>query len=117
MAYGTTGWKTPSRLRSATRATRQASPICGPPSALLRVEDERRNDAGGRRESRVTGGKPTGTALHLAQVGVRLHIHLHLTEFHLAKTHQREDRAYRVHALLYHVGRSHGLLKCPLPLG
>jgi hypothetical protein len=48
---------------------------------------------------------------------VRVHVHLHLPELELAETHEREHRTHRVHALLGHVGRAHGLLEGAVPFG
>ena len=62
-------------------------------------------------------GKPARAALHLAEVGVRVDVHLHFAELQVAEAHQREDRAHRLHPLLHHIRRAHGLLERALPFG
>src|ERR1039457_2553991 len=79
------------------------------------VDDEGGDDAGGGRETGSAGGKPARTAVYFAQVGVRVHIHLHFTELQVAECHQRKRGTHRIYALLHHVGRTHGLLDGAVP--
>jgi hypothetical protein len=58
----------------------------------LLVDDEGGGEAGRGGEAALAAGDPARAALHLAQVGVGMHIHLHLAELQLAEGHQREDR-------------------------
>src|ERR1017187_8540924 len=84
---------------------------------LLGIENEGGHNAGGGGEAGLAGGKPTGTALHLAEVGVGVDIHLHLAKFQVAVGHQGEDRSHRSHPLLYHVVGAHGLFEGAVPTG
>src|SRR5580693_4341917 len=104
-------WRSP----SATTATPREWPIYGR-GLRLRIQNESGHDARRGGKPALAGGKPARTPLHFAQVGVRMYIHLHLAEFHVAEAHQREDLAHRVYALLHHVGRAHGLLQGAVPI-
>src|SRR5208283_5391302 len=61
--------------------------------ALPGFDDVSRYDAGGGGKAGLRAGNPARTALHLAQVGVRMDVHLHLAEFQEPEAHQREHRA------------------------
>src|ERR1017187_790371 len=79
------------------------------------IDNEGGDDAGGGRETGAAGGKPARTAVYLAEVGVRVHIHLHFAELQVAEGHQREGGTHRIHAFLHDVGRTHGLLEGAVP--
>src|ERR1035438_1137139 len=81
------------------------------------VENECGDDSGGGGEARVAVREPARASLHLAEIGVRMDVHLHLAEFQVAEAHEREDRADRIDALLHYVRRAHGLLEGALPFG